>query len=179
MQDITDLFRARIPPFLRMVLEAKSDIWGEQTCMTSRIVSCNSLAELAAHYEEIKPCYAFVSLLRVRHPEIAYADIKELRGCPVTKDSHAKREFILQDRFSKEWCWAEDVGTPWFRPKIKQQFADYEILEAIFGKVHFGATFSGPVRHIDVLGYRVRIPGKGKLRTNVIDTMPAYASAMY
>lgn len=151
MQDITDVFRESLPILLRNILLIRNDLVGESNYMNSRIVHCNSLEELAKHYEEIKPCYAYVHSLRFRTPETAY---KDFTGESLGRHSK-KKEFMLQDRYGKEWCWADD-DTPWFKPKIKEIFSDYEILDEVFGKVNFSATFSGPTKHIRIIDYNGR-----------------------
>jgi hypothetical protein len=172
MEDITEEFRKSIPYPLREALLMRNEMIGETNFMNSRIVSCNSLEELAKHYGQIKPCYAYVHALRFRDPEIAYG---EFIGEPLRRRSK-KREFMLQDRYGKEWCWAEDNAS-WFRPKIKEIFYDYEVLDVIFGKVDFTATFSGPTRHIRVISYKGRIPRSSTSEERELNTMPSYVFA--
>ena len=169
MRDITEVFRSQIPYVLKGALLLRAGVLGEQNFMNSNIVHCNSLDELVKHYEEIKPCYVYVHAVRFRNPDVAYENLTGENLKLPTK----RKEFMLQDRYGEEWCWGED-DTSWSKPKIKDKFSDYEILDMVFGKANFEVTPSGPIKHIRVIGYKGRIINPEQQRDELVDTLPAY-----
>jgi hypothetical protein len=162
MIDITKAFRENIPFIFRVVLGSSPT---GKNFMNSKIVVCNSLDDLIQHYKKIEPCYAYVPAVRFRNIEIAYPQLTDEKLTIPPKE----KEFILQDRYGKAWCWAEDK-TSWFKPKIKDNFSDYEIMEIIFGDVYFGG------RGIRVMYYRERIKQSERQTEKYVNAMPAYFS---
>jgi hypothetical protein len=173
MNDITDIFREMIHPAVREILLLDANLFGKINIMNSRIVHCNSLEELTINYEEIKPCYAYIHRVRFRESQKAY---EEITG-EILRGSREKRAFIIQDRYGTKWCWGNDRSSKW-NSTINKDFSDYEILDFVFGKVIFGATFSGPIRTIDVFGYGGRATKSQSQKNEAMNISPAYASAI-
>ncbi|MBT7706132.1 hypothetical protein HN747_01665 [archaeon] len=179
MEEITGVIQESIHPLMREILLARIESLGEENLMNMRLVHFNSLSELKEHYEELKPLYAFVHGVRFRDPNVAYT---ELTGYESRKP-FKRNELILQDRMGGEWCWGSDKAIhlknpkTWLGSTISKSFSDHEVIDMVVGRANFGATFSGPVRHIDISGYRGRISNPGLSRERNCGVMPSFSYA--
>ena len=168
MEDITNVVMNAMNPLFKEIARCKDDDFDK-----TRFIHFNSINELEQNYEQVRPCYVWIHGVRFRDANTAYQEIFGEK--PITKIR--RDEFILQDRYGTSWCWADDNSSinP-FRARIPEKFSDLEVLDIVFGRPNFSPTFSGPTKHIKVIGYTGRILKSNSVQEPVM-RMPAYALA--
>lgn len=175
MIDLTDKVWASLSPLDELSVLQTMHKRGDSHRKRITFAAFNDLADLVKHRDEFGRGYVWVHGLRFRLPEIA---VPEMMGREyITKSP--KNDIILHDRYGKMWCWGYDITkgllepSTWYKPRIKKSFSDGEIISEIFGLANFGASFSGPIRAIEILRYKGRfIEGE---KQKEVYRMPALA----